>query len=372
MKKFLVLCMVICLFSISGCAATATSSSEEKTTEAASSEEVTASEGTTTEIEDMAGRKVTIPKTVESVFGVNNNASIFLYTLAPDMMIGWNSSLSPKSEKYIDSEIYNLPALGTLYGNSEQVNLETIIAKKPDIIVFLQPNINDASIQAADKLQEKLSIPVVMVDGDFNQYDSAYEFMGKILGREEKASELAQYCKETYELAESVKEKYSSESPIKVYYGSGDDGLTTVAAGSSQSATIDMLGALNVVNDQNLSKENATISIEELMSLNPQLIILGNSGFSTGNASANLASAEGWNTLSAVQEGNVHTIPQLPFNWFDKPPSVNRILGIHWLISVLYPDFEQEDIVGQTKEYFDLFYNYKITDGEINKMLGKG
>lgn len=356
MKKILSVWFVVCIFLVNGCVSEISTRTMEE-------------EVSTIEIVDMAGRTVTVPKTIESVFGVNNNASIFLYTLVPDLMIGWNSSLSSKSEPYIESDVYNLPALGTLYGNSEQVNLETIIANDPDLIVFLQPNIDDDSIQAADALEEKLSIPVVMADGDFEQYDLAYRFMGELLGREEEAGELAEYCKETYELAESVKEFYSNESPVEIYYGSGEDGLSTVVTGSSQSYIIELLGALNVVDGQNIS--NAVISMEELMLLKPEIIILGNSGFSTGNLSENLSAAEGWNTLTAVSEGNVYTVPQLPFNWFDKPPSVNRILGVHWLAYVLHPEFEQEDIMSEIKEYFELFYHVEITDEAINKLIGK-
>jgi len=42
------------------------------------------------------------------------------------------------------------------------------------------------------------------------------------------------------------------------------------------------------------------------------------------------------------------------------------------MISVLYPDFEGEEIVSECKEYFDLFYHVEIKDEQINKMIGKG
>ena len=366
MKKLILICMIMCLVMVSGCGKTTKALKTASVTENSSKDTV---QSNTRDIVDMAGRTVRIPETIESAFGVNNNASIMLYTLAPELMIGWNSALSEKSKKYITASEYNLPALGTLIGNSEEVNLEEIIAKNPSLIIFLQPDINDKSIQTADKLQKKLSIPVVMVDGGFQQYDKAYKFLGTLLGREEKARSLAKYCEDTYKLAALVKETYAAIAPCTIYYGSGKDGLTTVAADSSQSATIDMLGAINVVDSKNLSKENSSISIVELMTLNPQFIILGNSGFSSGSSSDNLTMSKGWNTLQAVMNDKVYKIPQHPFNWFDKPPSVNRILGIHWLISILYPDYKQEDIVNQTKEYFDLFYHVEIKDTEISKML---
>ena len=43
--------------------------------------------------------------------------------------------------------------------------------------------------------------------------------------------------------------------------------------------------------------------------------------------------------MSAVSNGKVFVARRAPFGWFDRPPSVNRLIGGPWLLSVLYPDF---------------------------------
>ncbi len=147
------------------------------------------------DIEDMAGRSVTIPTTIDSVFGSNNNSSILLYTLASEKMIGWNLDFSEQAKKYLKQEAKDLPVLGNLYGNGKQANVEDIIGLKPDIILITDTSIKDKTIEAADELQDKTGIPVVVVHANLDNYDKAYEFLGSVLGAEDKAAELSSYYK---------------------------------------------------------------------------------------------------------------------------------------------------------------------------------
>ncbi len=45
-----------------------------------------------------------------------------------------------------------------------------------------------------------------------------------------------------------------------------------------------------------------------------------------------------------------------PFGWFDRPPSVNRLIGVKWLASVLYGEDANYDIPRDTREFYRLFY----------------
>jgi len=49
-------------------------------------------------------------------------------------------------------------------------------------------------------------------------------------------------------------------------------------------------------------------------------------------------SEQGLVGLSAVKDHRVYRIPSVPWDWFDRPPSVNRLIGVRWLAQVLYPD----------------------------------
>lgn len=37
---------------------------------------------------------------------------------------------------------------------------------------------------------------------------------------------------------------------------------------------------------------------------------------------------------------------------------------------VLYPEYFDNDIVAETKEFYDLFYRYELCDEEVEELLG--
>ena len=58
-----------------------------------------------------------------------------------------------------------------------------------------------------------------------------------------------------------------------------------------------------------------------------------------------------------VKDGRVYTMPNTPFSWCDRPPSVNRFLGIQWVANMLYPKAYDVDMVEVTKEFYSLLYH---------------
>src|SRR5262245_41127681 len=51
-------------------------------------------------VTDSAGRTVEVPARVERVFAAGGPASIILYTLAPELMLGWNRAPSPEERAF--------------------------------------------------------------------------------------------------------------------------------------------------------------------------------------------------------------------------------------------------------------------------------
>ena len=40
----------------------------------------------------------------------------------------------------------------------------------------------------------------------------------------------------------------------------------------------------------------------------------------------------------AVREKRVYLSPTAPFGWIDRPPSLNRVIGLKWLAGLFYPE----------------------------------
>lgn len=53
-----------------------------------------------------------------------------------------------------------------------------------------------------------------------------------------------------------------------------------------------------------------------------------------------------------------------------RPPGPNRIVGINWMGNLLYPEYFDNDIVAETKEFYDLFNRYELCDEEVEELLG--
>ena len=50
-------------------------------------------------VTDMAGRTVMVPVDIESAFTTDPTSAIYLYTLAPDQLLGWNYGLNDIEKK---------------------------------------------------------------------------------------------------------------------------------------------------------------------------------------------------------------------------------------------------------------------------------
>ena len=137
---------------------------------------------------DMAGREVEVPAVIEKAFSTDPTAAIFLYTLVPDRMLGWNYELNDLEKSIILDEYETLPN----FGMGDAINYEAVLAAGPDI-AFMVGTINDAVVSDADAMQESLGIPVVVVDSELSRTPEAYRFMGELFGVEETAEQLGAF-----------------------------------------------------------------------------------------------------------------------------------------------------------------------------------
>lgn len=329
-----------------------------------------ANNSTTRTIVDMAGRKVTIPKKVKKVFSVSPVGTIIVYSLAPGKVAGWNYQLTDNEKKYILKQYRELPNLGTMSGNGDSGSMEQILKVHPDIIISMG-EMGKADISSAEKLQKQLNIPVILVDGSLEKLDKAYKIIGEAIGEDKKAKELGDYCKKSISDIKAMTKKIPEDKKVNVYYAEGLDGLQTDPKGSSHTEVLDLVKGNNVAGAE-LAKGNAspTVSMEQVVAWDPEVIIVGFKAGHEGGTYKTITTDSKWQNIKAVKEQKVYNIPQYPFNWFDRPPSVNRIIGLKWLGNLLYPDYVKVNIKDEVKKFYSKFYHYNLTDDEAAKMLG--
>ena len=77
-----------------------------------------------------------------------------------------------------------------------------------------------------------------------------------------------------------------------------------------------------------------------------------------------------WQQLSAVKNGNYAKAPYGPYNWMGFPASVQRYLGILWLLKTLYPDFVTYDLYTEVNRFYELFFHCTLTEEQYLTILG--
>lgn len=316
------------------------------------------------EITDMAGRTMTVPLEIESVFSTGPVAAIYLYTLVPDKLLGWNYALNDIEKSIILEQYHDLPN----FGQGDAVNYEAVIAAGPTIALNVT-SINDGSIDASDALAEQLGVPVVMVSSDLLDAPAVYRFMGKLFGVEEQAEALAAYAEETFNAISSL--DIPNEEKVRIYYGNGEDSLETAPAGSSHGQIIDLVNAVNVADLELGDGSRVQISAEQLLAWDPDVIIVNGEPKAdmTGSAAAEAILADLlFATLKAVQNGAVYGTPNAPFSWVDRPPGPNRIVGMRWLSGLIYPEYLDYDVDEAVREFFQLFYHVELTDEQLTQL----
>ena len=368
-KRGLVLTAALCTtFLIYGCQKTEIKETTAAQTEMTATVPTSEIKGEKTRVfTDSAGRKVTMPEEIQKIAPSGPLAQIVLYTVAPDKLAGLASDFSDGARKYIDEKYWGLPKFGQFYGKNANLNMEALIAAKPDVIIDIGEAKKTVK-EDMDALSKQLGIPVVFIEADLNSMSSAYQMLGEITGETAQAAKLADYCDKTMKKSEEAKASLGADQKNSVYFASGDYGLHTNAEGSIHARVIEQIGAENAAKVEKASSGGGSeVSMEQLLLWQPDIILAdSNALYQT------ITTDSVWSELNAVKEGHVYLIPSAPYSFMSNPPSVNRMIGILWLGNLVYPEQYQENITADIKGFYDLFYHVQLTDAQAEDIVKAG
>jgi iron complex transport system substrate-binding protein len=311
-------------------------------------------------VTDSAGRLVPVPTLVERVFPAGPPAAILLYTLAPDLLLGWPRANRPEECVYMLPDVCTRPEVGRITGRGNTANLEAVLALKPDLIVDVGAT-SETYISLATRVQDQTGIPYALLDGRFLALTSAYQKLGQLTARQAQAEDLADYTSRTLmAITERIADLTAEQRP-RVYYARGPRGLVTGLGGSINVETIELIGR-NVAGGTPGGLAN--VSIEQVLLWNPDVIVTIDLEFSN-----TVRHDPSWASVNAVRDNRVHLSPKMPFGWVDFPPSINRLIGLWWLAKILYPERFSEDLRVLTRDFYARFYHVTPTNAQIDQVL---
>lgn len=313
---------------------------------------------------DGAGRRVDLPARIERIYAAGPPASILVFAIAPDKLIGWTSAWRAAERPFIAQRYADLPTLGRLTGRGNTANVEVVLQAKPDFIVDYG-TVSTTLASLADRVQAQTGIPYVLLDGDFDRMGEAILQVGRIANEEKRAESLARYAQETVsEIKQRVAKVPASRRP-RIYYGRGPQGLNTGLAGSISAEFIEQLGAVNVAAE--LGRGGLVqVSVEQVLRWNPDIVVTIDPNF-YGLA----RSHPSWRVLPAIKAGRFYLAPNVPFGWIDFPPSVNRLIGLRWLARILYPDVFPEDLRPIVRDFYSRCYHQTPSEAQLDQLLGQ-
>ncbi|RDB63159.1 ABC transporter substrate-binding protein [Gordonibacter sp. 28C] len=323
-------------------------------------------------ISDHVGRELEIPtpSKLEKVYFTSGLAQVFCFTLNPELLAGTAIQFTKRQLQYLPEEVNELAYMGSLSGDGE-INREMLMVEGVQLVFSISAiGLTEANISEAQKLQDSTNIPVCLLDGSMDRISDCYSMLGSILGREDRASKLAAYCSDVYERVTAAVDGIPEDEKISLYYAEGPEGLQTEPDASQHALVLAVAGANNVAavpENEGLGMSN--VSLEQVMAWSPDVIISWDYE-NMGGAVEDIRSNKNWAQIPATRSGRVYAMPSVPFAWLDRPPGVNRFLGVQWVANMLYPDRYDVDMVQVAREFYRLFYWVEPSEDEIKDLLG--
>lgn len=283
--------LFLVLFAISCTSATLAPASPSASTNASP----TAAAAFPASITDFQGRSVAILKRPERIVSIGPSNTEFLFALgAGDRVVG-------------DDDFSDEPAAAKTkeHVGGVKVNLEKVVSLKPDLIVTVK--FSDGTIEA---LTQTTASVIVVDPQSATDVARTATLLGKAVGAD--GDKLAASIQKQLD---GVKAKTDAAPKPKVFHEVDASDLTkmyTVGPGSFIDDLIKIAGGTNIA--ASAKTQYPTISAEEVVKADPEVVVLGDSAYgTTGEA---VAARPGWSAISAVKNKRVYPVPG---NLFSRP-----------------------------------------------------
>ena len=318
-------------------------------------------------VTDLTGKKVTIKDNPSRIAIVPIPWASLAYLVDGDSskIIGMN----PSSKEAYDISILkdlapNMKKVNTAFVDSDfNINYEELALLKPDIVVVW-----DFQNDAIEKLA-KLKIPAVAIKyGTLENVQEGIKLLGDILNKQEKAQKLINYHKDTNKYLASKTKKLENIKRKKILYLINPQ-LTVSSGNSVTNIMIDMAGGENVAKDITTGGSWSKVTMEQIIKWNPDIIILSNfDKILPEDIYNNKFEGQDWSKINAVKNKKVFKAPIGIYRW--DAPSAETPLMIKWIAKVTNPElFNDYNMRKDIKDFYLEFFNYKLTDEQLNFIL---
>ncbi|MCR4419602.1 MAG: ABC transporter substrate-binding protein [Clostridia bacterium] len=304
----------------------------------------------TVTVTDGIGRQVEVPQKVERIAVSYGIATHFLYALGvQDRLVGIDTpSRTNQFFLALHPGFKDLPAVGS----PKEINVEQIIALKPDLV--LVPGRNKEMVE---QLAGKGLTVFGVVAEDLDQLMDTMSNLGRALGREERAERFNQYYRQMLDRIQSETQALEGSARPKVYLVGPMGTLSTASGEMYQHFLIEAAGGRNAAGD--LKGGWVEVSPEQLIQWDPDVIVVVK--YASDTSPEKILQDPRWKNIKAVQNKNVFWFPSDLTPW--DYPSPQAVLGLVWLAKILHPDlFADLDPLQEANSFYKEFYGRTFSE----------
>ncbi len=280
--------------------------------------------------------------------------------------------------RYLNPRLANL----TLVGQSGQaINYETVASLNPDVIIMRLGDCtlrypNDEKIPKSIETLSSLGIPLVVIKSphfydrpNMSGLSDEIRIIGSVFGKEAQAEKTAQYLEDQIHMIDSRTSNIPDDKkPRVLILGLSPTARQAGGAGVVYGTdTIESYFIEDIVHAKNAYQEDAyfkTISAEQILALNPDVIILSTAyGFHPAEELYNAPYYQVLGELKAVKERRVYSMPYTPCNCDRR---LEYPLDVMVIAQASYPErFEDINLGDWTLDFYQDLYG-------VNETVAKG
>ncbi|MDD3597622.1 ABC transporter substrate-binding protein [Sulfuricurvum sp.] len=309
---------------------------------------------------DSANGSVLIPNKIENVItiGAVPVLSSYIFSLGKGDAIT-NALPGRFKNSLITSKLYDALAPNAsktstylLDGMDSGVNVELLLKDNPQIVFTMdsivaktlrRKGLNVASLQ----WREEKDIKKIML------------FLGEVMGVKSKAIEYNRYVDQKLSYVQSIINKIPSKEKKKILYF---DYKTMTTPHLIVDWWIMKAGGISL-SDSTRKIEKFTFSAEQIIIMNPDIIVLSNP-----NDVDSLYKNTKFSTLNAVKNRQLFVSPHGMHLWAYR--TSEQPLMVLWAAKTFYPEyFNKLDIREETKAFYEHFVKYKLSDQDLTDIL---
>jgi iron complex transport system substrate-binding protein len=237
-------------------------------------------------VRDDDGNLVTLKKPAQRIIAMAPHVTELLYAAGGgDRIVGTVTYADyPEAAKL-------LPRVG----DNRQVDLERVIAMKPDLIVVWMHGSSERQVE----ILRQLKVPIFHSEPKkLDGIADSLVRLGQLMGTESVANAAALEIRSQFA---AMAQKYGKRSPVRLFYQVWDKPLYTLSNGSIVSDAMRLCGGVNIFGD--LAVTAPVVGVEAVLQADPEAIF--------GTAEKNYGGVNLWRqypTMQAVRRDNLFTL----------------------------------------------------------------